>query len=44
MFRAMTEQAKRLEELGRENGRLKKLFADQSLDNAILEELSRGNF
>jgi putative transposase len=38
------EQAKRLKELQRENGRLKKLVADLSLDNAILKEVSRGNF
>jgi putative transposase len=38
------EQAKRLKELERENGRLKKLVADLSLDNAILKEVSRGNF
>jgi len=38
------EQAKRLRELEKENGRLKKLVADLSLDNAILKEVSRGNF
>lgn len=38
------EQAKRLKELERENVRLKKLVADLSLDNAILKEVSRGNF
>ncbi len=38
------EQAKRLKELEKENGRLKKLVADLSLDNAILKEVSRGNF
>ena len=38
------EQAKRLKELERENGRLKKLVADLSLDNAILKEVARGNF
>ncbi len=37
------EQAKRLKELEKENGRLKKLVADLSLDNAILKEVSRGN-
>ncbi len=37
------EQAKRLKELERENGRLKKLVADLSLDNAILKEAARGN-
>ena len=38
------EQAKRLKELEKENSRLKKLVADLSLDNAILKEVSRGNF
>jgi len=37
-------QAKRLNELEKENGRLKKLVADLSLDNAILKEVTRGNF
>tara|TARA_Y100000294_G_C8264624_1_gene220244 strand:+ start:88 stop:366 length:279 start_codon:yes stop_codon:yes gene_type:complete len=37
------EQAKRLRELEKENTRLKKLVADLSLDNAILNEASRGN-
>ena len=39
-----SDQAKRLKELERENGRLKKLVADLSLDNAILNEASRGNW
>ena len=38
------EQAKRLQELERENSRLKRLVADISLDNAILKEAARGNF
>ncbi len=38
------EQAKRLKDLGNENARLKKLVADLSLDNAILKEISKGNF
>ena len=38
------EQAKRLKELEKENARLKKLVADLSLDNAILKEVSKGNF
>lgn len=38
------EQAKRLKELEKENARLKRLVADLSLDNAILKEVSRGNF
>ena len=35
---------KRLKELERENGRLKKLVADMALDVAMLKELARGNF
>ncbi len=38
------EQAKRLKELEKENARLKKLVADQALDNAILKEVASGNF
>ena len=38
------EQARRLQELEKENCRLKKLVADVSLDNAILKEAARGNF
>jgi transposase-like protein len=38
------EQAKRLKELEKENTQLKKLVADLSLDNAILKEVTRGNF
>ena len=38
------DQAKRLKELARENGRLKKLVADQALDNMILKEVASGNF
>lgn len=37
-------QARRLKELESENARLKKLVADQALDNAILKEASRGNW
>ena len=33
-------QAKRLKELEKENGRLKKLVADISLDNAILKDVA----
>jgi hypothetical protein len=33
-----------MKELERENGRLKKLVADQALDIAILKEASSGNF
>lgn len=38
------DQAKRLKDLERENGRLKKLLADAHLDNAILREAAEGNF
>ena len=38
------DQAKRLRELEKENGRLKKLVANLSLDNDILKEAVRGNF
>jgi transposase-like protein len=38
------DQAKRLKELEKENSRLKKLLAEQSLDNAILKETASGNF
>jgi len=37
-------QALRLRALEKENFQLKKLVADLSLDNAILKEVSRGNF
>ena len=39
-----TDQAKRLKILEKENGRLKKLVADLSLDNAILKDAAEGNF
>ena len=38
------DQVRRLKDLEIENGRLKRLVADQALDNAILKEVSRGNF
>jgi hypothetical protein len=38
------DQAKRLKEVEKENARLRKLVADLSLDNAILKEVSKGNF
>ncbi len=38
------DQARRLKELEKENGRLKKLVTDQALDNAILKEVASGNF
>ncbi len=36
--------AKRLKELEKENGRLKKLLAEAELDKAMLKELAEGNF
>jgi len=36
-------EMKRLKELERENGRLKRLVADQALDIQILKEVTRGN-
>lgn len=38
------DQAKRLKDLERENGRLKKLLAEAELDKAILKEVAQGNF
>ncbi len=38
------DQAKRFKELERENGRLKRVVANQALDIAILKEASSGNF
>jgi len=38
------EQAKRLKELEKENARLKKVVADQALDNAILKEALSGKY
>jgi putative transposase len=35
---------KRLRELEKENGRLKRLVADQALDNAMLKELVEGKW
>jgi putative transposase len=37
-------QAKRLKDLERENGRLKKRVADLSLEKAILKDVAEGNF
>ena len=36
--------ARKLKDLEKENGRLKKLVADLSLDNAMLREVASGNF
>ena len=38
------EEAKRLKELEDENKRLKKLYAEAMLDNAMLKDLAEGNF
>jgi transposase-like protein len=38
------QDAKRLNELEKENARLKKLVADLTLDKDILKELASGNF
>lgn len=37
-------QAKRLKDLERENGRLKKAVAELTLDKLILKEVAEGNF
>jgi transposase-like protein len=39
-----TAQAKRLKELERENGQLRKVVADLTLDKLILQEAAKGNF
>jgi len=39
-----TEQVKRLKELEKENAQLKKLVADLSLDNQVLNEAASGKF
>ncbi len=39
-----TDQAKRFKELEKENGRLKRVVADLTLDNAILKEAASPNF
>ena len=39
-----TDQVKRLKQLEKENGRLKKVVADLTLDNAILKEAAYPNF
>lgn len=38
-----TAQAKRLKELERENGQLRKVVADLTLDKLILQEAAKGN-
>jgi transposase-like protein len=44
-FGGMTaDDAKRLKELERENGRLKKLLAEAELDKAMLKEIAEGKW
>jgi transposase-like protein len=44
-YKAMRpEDVVRLKELEKENGRLKRIVADQALDVAMLREVARGNF
>ena len=38
------EQAKRLKELEKENGRLKRLVAELSLEKQVLRDVAQGNF
>ena len=38
------DQAKRMKELEAENARLKKIVANQALENSILKEVATGNF
>lgn len=38
------DQAKRLKELEVENSRLKKVIANQALENSILKEVAEGNY
>jgi transposase-like protein len=38
------EQAKRLKELEKENGRLKRLVAELSLEKQVLKDVAEGNF
>ena len=38
------DDAKRLKELERENATLKRIVADQALENRALKEISRGNW
>ncbi len=38
------DDAKRLKELERENARLKRIVADQLLENHALKEIAKGNF
>jgi transposase-like protein len=38
------DDVKRLKELERENARLKRIVADQALENQALKEVARGNW
>jgi hypothetical protein len=38
------DQAKRLKELEKESGKLKRLVAELSLDKQILKDIAEGNF
>jgi putative transposase len=38
------DQAKRLKELEKENGRLKRVVADLSLEKQVLRDVAQGNF
>jgi len=38
------DQAKRLKELQRENGKLKRLVAELSLEKQVLKDIAEGNF
>ena len=38
------DQARRLKELEQENGKLKRLAAELSLDKLVLKDIARGNF
>jgi hypothetical protein len=38
------DDAKRLKELERENARLRRIVADQLLENQALKEIAKGNF
>ena len=38
------DQVKRLKELEKENARLKRIVADQALDNSIMKEALSGNY
>jgi hypothetical protein len=41
---AKEETVRRLKELEKENGRLKRIVADMALDNAMLKELNEGKW